>query len=130
MNDSAGEGRRRREESLERRQMQEPETERLRPKRKVVQEREKRRNRGFKGERIGGWHFQRRMDRWPQGGGGQSPLPRRTGATPSLRIGPEELARQASGEGAPRATGEPPRGSAGKHQPVNQKIYSHLRLAC
>ena len=32
------------------------------------------------------------------------------GDTPSLRIGPEELARQASGEGAPRATGDPPQG--------------------
>lgn len=51
MNDSAGEGRRRREESLERRQMQEPETKRLRPKRGVVQEEREEASRGFKGER-------------------------------------------------------------------------------
>lgn len=109
MNDSAGEGRRRREESLERRQMQEPERA-LRPKRgEVVQEeREEAKQRLQRRKRIGGWHSQRSINRWPQGGGGQSPLPPLTGATPSLRIGPEELAHQASGEGAPRATEEPP----------------------
>ena len=52
VNDSAGEGRRRREESLERRQMQEPETKRLRPKRgEAVQEEREEASRGFKGER-------------------------------------------------------------------------------